>query len=171
MLVIDELKAKRNVIWDKVLEFYEEDFDGNIIDQEEVECRLGTTEYELRIEINDLGNQITNILFAYDRARKYLKEVLADEDETRFSGKTIAAIKETALAEKYRHAERYYSYDERLAIHDWFLGLGMNVDFTYYDIANRMRSWGYEVNEDDEDDYYSKQNLYWYILTDVVYME
>ena len=99
----------------------------------------------------------------------YLLDCLKTEDEDRFSGHTIAAIKETALAEKYRNAEGYYRYNKRLAIRDWFQGLGMSVVYTYYDIANLMRNWGFSVNEDDEDDYYDKCNLYWDLLTYVVY--
>ena len=82
----------------------------------------------------------------------YLLECLEGEDEDRFPVHTIAFIKEKALAEKYRYAERYYRYNERLAIKDWFQGLGMSVAFTYYDIANLMRKWGFYVNENEEDD-------------------
>ena len=98
----------------------------------------------------------------------YLLECLEREDEDRFADYTIAAIKVTALAEKYRNAEKYYHHNERFAIKDWFQGLGMSVDFTYYDIANRMRNWGFYVNEDDEEDYYDKCDLYWDLLTYVV---
>ena len=100
----------------------------------------------------------------------YLLDCLKGEDEDRFSDYTIAAIKETALAEKYNNSKGYYRYNERLAIKDWFQSLGMNVDFTYYDIANRMRNWGFYINEDDEEDYYEKCNFYWDLLTYVVFM-
>ena len=114
--------------------------------------------------INELEKNLNQKITAY------LLECLEEEDETRFSEHSIAAIKETALKEKYYGAEAYYHHLERLAIRDWFQGLGMSVAFTYYDIANLMRNWGFYVNEDDEDDYYEKCDFYWDLLTYVVFM-
>lgn len=96
----------------------------------------------------------------------YLIECLDGEDPERFDGKTLRHIYVTALFEKRHEVERV---GEKEAIKDWLQGLGMSVDYTYYDIANRMRSWGYEVSENNEDDYYEKCDLYWDILTQVIY--
>lgn len=101
----------------------------------------------------------------------YLLNILKSEDPTRFKEQTIGEIRRVALDEKYSNAneKRWYHYNAKAAIRDWFQGLGMSVDFTYFDIANRMRSWGYKVNEVDDEDYYNKCDLYWDILADVVY--
>lgn len=103
--------------------------------------------------------------------KKYLLFVLTSEDPTRFKENTLAEIRRVALAEKFTNAneQRWYNFNAKAAIRDWFQGLGMSVAFTYYDIARKMRVWGYEVNEDDDDDYYDKCDLYWDILAKVVY--
>ena len=105
------------------------------------------------------------------KVRNYLLGILPDEDPTRFKRQTIGEIRRVALAEKFSSVEekKYYLYNAKAAIRDWFQGLGMSVEYTYYDIANRMRLWGYVVNEDDEDDYYDKCDLYWDILAKVVF--
>lgn len=117
----------------------------------------------MKIKVHEVEENIKQKIVAY------LLECLESEDADRFSAHTIAAIKETALAEKYRYAEKYYWYNRQLAIKDWFQGLGMSVAYTYYDIANLMRNWGFCINEDDEDDYYDKCDLYWDLLAYVVY--
>lgn len=96
----------------------------------------------------------------------YLVECLDGEDPDRFEGKSLRNIYATALSEKSHEVKRI---GEKAAIRDWLQGLGMSVDYTYYDIANRMRSWGYTVSETDENDYYEKCDLYWDILTQVIY--
>jgi hypothetical protein len=101
----------------------------------------------------------------------YLLGIIPREDKTRFTETSISEIYRVALSEVYNHAEKYYHYNKKAAIRDWFQGLGMNVDFTYFDIARRMRAWGYTVNEDDEEDYYNKCDLWWDILATVVYEE
>ena len=103
--------------------------------------------------------------------KKYLLYILRTEDSTRFKANTIAEIRRVALAEKFANENErcWYNFNAKAAIRDWFQGLGMSVDFTYYEIANRMRLWGYTVSETDDDDYYDKCDLYWDILAKVVY--
>ena len=101
----------------------------------------------------------------------YLLGILQDEDPTRFKRQTLGEIRRVALEEKFSNANEkaWYKYNAKAAIRDWFQGLGMGVDYTYYDIARRMRIWGYTVSEEDDDDYYDKCDLYWDILAKVVY--
>lgn len=101
-----------------------------------------------------------------DIVTHYLLTILEDEEADRFSEKSLSCISRVISAEKNYEWKRYGKGN---AIRDWFLGLGMNVDFSFYDIANKMREWGFKVNEDDDDDYYAKCDLYWDILTQVVY--
>ena len=54
--------------------------------------------------INELEKNLNQKITAY------LLECLEGEDETRFSEHSIAAIKETALKEKYYGAEAYYHH-------------------------------------------------------------
>ena len=105
------------------------------------------------------------------KVKQYLINIISDEDQTRFRNATLGEIRRVALAEKFSNAseKRYYKYNPKAAIRDWFQGLGMGVAYTYYDIANRMRLWGYDVDEEDEDDYHAKCDLYWDILAKVVY--
>lgn len=105
------------------------------------------------------------------KVKKYLIDIVKDEDTSRFKKASIREIRRVALAEKFanENERRWYNYNAKHAIRDWFQGLGMSVDFTYYDIANRMRSWGFKVNEDDDNDYYRKCEMYWYILAEVVF--
>ena len=105
------------------------------------------------------------------KVKEYLLDCLRGEDPTRFKKETIGEIRRVALAEKFANEnERHqYHYNAEAAIRDWFQGLGMSVAFTYHDIARKMRVWGYKVNEDDDDDYYDKCDLYWDILAKVVY--
>lgn len=108
---------------------------------------------------------------AKTKVKNYLLGILADEDPTRFRRETIGEIRRVALSEKFanENERRWYHYNAEAAIRDWFQGLGMSVAYTYYDIANRMRRWGYTVSEIDDDDYYDKCDLYWDILAKVVY--
>ena len=103
--------------------------------------------------------------------KKYLLCILETEDPTRFKANTISEIRRVALAEKFSNANerRWYNLNTKAAIRDWFQGLGMSLAFTCYDIANRMRLWGYTVSETNDDDYYAKCDLYWDILAKVVY--
>lgn len=105
------------------------------------------------------------------KVKQYLLNILTDEDPTRFKKITLGEIRRVALDEKFssENEKHWYKYNAKNAIRDWFQGLGMNVDFTYYDIAKLMREWGYTVNEDDDDDYYDKCDLYWDILAKVVF--
>ena len=107
-----------------------------------------------------------------DKIRAYLIDALKIEEEGRFGDlNSVKAIKNTALREKYKGAEKYYGNSELAAIRDWYQGLGLSViAYSYYDIANLMREWGYEVNEDDDDDYYKKCDMYWDILAQITYM-
>lgn len=102
---------------------------------------------------------------------EYLLGIIPGEDPTRFHKVTLSEIRRVALEEKFSNGneKRWYNYDAEAAIRDWFQGLGMGVAYTYYDIAKRMRLWGYNVNEDDDDDYYAKCDLYWDILAKVVF--
>lgn len=102
----------------------------------------------------------------FNTVSEYLLTALDSEDQDRFSGRTVYAIRECAISEKSYEVARS---GVKNAIRDWLLGLGLSVDFTYYDIANRMREWGYTVDEDNDDDYYDKCDLYWDILTQVIY--
>lgn len=105
------------------------------------------------------------------KVTEYLLGIIPDEDPTRFKKATLGEIRRVALDEKFssENERRWYKYNAKAAIRDWFQGLGMGVDYTYYDIANRMRLWGYTVSETDDDDYYNKCDLYWDILAKVVY--
>lgn len=105
------------------------------------------------------------------KVKRYLINLIKNEDPTRFHKETLGEIRRVALAEKFNNVneKRYYNYNAKAAIRDWFQGLGMGVKYTYYDIAKKMRYWGYKVNEDDEDDYYAKCDLYWDILAKVVF--
>ena len=104
------------------------------------------------------------------KVKEYLLDILKDEDQIRFKKVTLGEIRRVALEEKFstENERSWYRYNSKNAIRDWFQGLGMSVDYTYYDIANRMRDWGYEVNEDNDEDYYAKCDLYWDILAKVV---
>lgn len=104
------------------------------------------------------------------KVKQYLLDIIPTEDPTRFKKETLGEIRRVALAEKYasENERRWYHHNAKNAIRDWFQGLGMSVAFTYYDIANLMRLWGYTVSETDDDDYYDKCDLYWDILAKVV---
>ena len=105
------------------------------------------------------------------KVKEYLINLIPNEDPSRFKKATLSEIRRVALAEKFanENEKRWYNYNAKAAIRDWFQGLGMGVEYTYYNIANRMRLWGYTVNEDDDDDYYYKCDLYWDILAKVVW--
>lgn len=107
-----------------------------------------------------------------DKIRSYLLDALKDEELGRFENlDSIKAIKNTALKEKYYGAEIFYRYSKYNAIRDWLQGLGLSgIAFSYYDIANLMREWGYTVNENDDLDYFNKQDLYWDLLTQIIDM-
>lgn len=106
-----------------------------------------------------------------NKVEQYLINIIPNEDQTRFHKATLGEIRRVALAEKFANSseKRYYRYNAKAAIRDWFQGLGMGVEYTYYDIAKRMRLWGYTVDENNEDDYYDKCDLYWDILAKVVF--
>lgn len=106
------------------------------------------------------------------KVTNYLLSLIQDEDPTRFRKVTLGEIRRVALAEKFanENERRWYHYNAKAAIRDWFQGLGISgVAYTYYDIANRMRLWGYTVDENNDDDYYYKCDLYWDILAKVVF--
>ena len=107
-----------------------------------------------------------------DKVRSYLLDLLKSEEEDRFGDlDSIKAIKNTALREKYKGAEQYYRNDKITAIRDWYQGLGLSgIAYSYHDIAYLMRGWGYTVNEDNDEEYYKKCDMFWDILAQITYM-
>ena len=105
-----------------------------------------------------------------DKIRAYLLDALKNEEEDRFGDlNSLRSIKETALKENYYGIEDYYKNDEYAAIKDWFQGIPLSaIACNYCEIAKIMREWGYKVDENDEEDYYKKMNLYWDVITQVV---
>jgi hypothetical protein len=54
------------------------------------------------------------------------------------------------------------------AIREWLLGLAINCDFTYFDIEQRLKSWGLLAGNESETKLYKELNLYWDRLAAVI---
>lgn len=54
------------------------------------------------------------------------------------------------------------------AIREWLLGLAINCDFTYFDIEQRLKSWGVLADNESETKLGKELDLYWDRLAAVI---
>lgn len=127
---------------------------------------LDTLQIIKRNEIEE--EEETQMTYAkMEQVRNYIQGIIQKDDE--LGAKTLHEVKEIALKEVYYGAERYWRFSKRNAIKHWLTGLRLAVAFTYEGIAERMRLWGYTMDETNQYDYEEKQELYWKLLADAIY--
>lgn len=54
------------------------------------------------------------------------------------------------------------------AIREWLMGLAINVDYTYYDIDQRLKAWGVLSGNETENKLDKELDLYWSRLASVI---
>lgn len=54
------------------------------------------------------------------------------------------------------------------AIREWLLGLAINCDYTYFDIEQRLKSWGVLSGNESETKLDKELDLYWDRLASVI---
>lgn len=99
----------------------------------------------------------TNSKAAREVIRNYLLEVAESEELS-----TIKDIKDKFLNEYGWAVTRL---GERSACVEWLRGLGINVDYSYYDIAQLMAKW-LDESVDEAERWLDKRgdSLYWELL-------